>query len=447
MRFIKNGPDVPDRLIQNHEDGKVVFFCGAGISYPAGLPGFGGLVEKLYDKLGETPFPDEQAALKEKRFDGVIDLLERRVNSRTLVRGYIAEILQPDYSRKGATDTHRALLSLAKNNDGNLRLVTTNFDRIFAYIDPGLPSCAAPLLPIPKKSRWNGIVYLHGLLPKVPDPQALNQLVVSSGDFGLAYLTERWASRFVTELFRGYTVCFVGYSINDPVMRYMVDALSADRMMGETAPEVFAIGSFEAGKEDIRRQEWRAKGVTPILYREYRGRKGHALLHQTLQAWAGVYRDGLSGKCSIITREAGALPSSIKDDGQVERVLWALSEPSGVPAKTFADLEPAPPIEWLAVFDEMRYRPNDLPRFGISPIPGGTDNMAFSLLRRRTPYELGPWMSLVDFDGNTGAWDEVMLQLARWLVRHLDKPEVLAWVLRNGAKLHPRLQKLIEDRV
>jgi len=129
VRFIKNGPDVPDRLIQNHEDGKVVFFCGAGISYPAGLPGFGGLVEKLYDKLGETPFPDEQAALKEKRFDGVIDLLERRVNSRTLVRGYIAEILQPDYSRKGATDTHRALLSLAKNNDGNLRLVTCVFRR------------------------------------------------------------------------------------------------------------------------------------------------------------------------------------------------------------------------------------------------------------------------------------------------------------------------------
>jgi hypothetical protein len=63
-------------------------------------------------------------------------------------------------------------------------------------------------------------------LPRDNDVGALNNLVLSSGDFGLAYLTERWASRFVAELFRTYITCFVGYSIDDPVLRYMVDALS-----------------------------------------------------------------------------------------------------------------------------------------------------------------------------------------------------------------------------
>ena len=38
MQFITNGPDIPDALLQAHKDGRVVFFCGAGISYPAGLP-------------------------------------------------------------------------------------------------------------------------------------------------------------------------------------------------------------------------------------------------------------------------------------------------------------------------------------------------------------------------------------------------------------------------
>jgi hypothetical protein len=37
MQFIPRGPDVPERLLQAHEDGRVVFFCGAGISYPARL--------------------------------------------------------------------------------------------------------------------------------------------------------------------------------------------------------------------------------------------------------------------------------------------------------------------------------------------------------------------------------------------------------------------------
>ena len=50
MQFFKNGPDIPERLLQAHEEGDVVFFCGAGISYPAGLPGFKELVEKLYGR-------------------------------------------------------------------------------------------------------------------------------------------------------------------------------------------------------------------------------------------------------------------------------------------------------------------------------------------------------------------------------------------------------------
>ena len=39
MQFIENGPDIPEALLQAQEEGRVVFFCGAGISYPAGLPG------------------------------------------------------------------------------------------------------------------------------------------------------------------------------------------------------------------------------------------------------------------------------------------------------------------------------------------------------------------------------------------------------------------------
>ena len=62
--FLANGPDIPERLLQAHEDGRVVFFCGAGISYPAGLPGFGKLVDAIYEELGTTPNAVQQAAIK-----------------------------------------------------------------------------------------------------------------------------------------------------------------------------------------------------------------------------------------------------------------------------------------------------------------------------------------------------------------------------------------------
>lgn len=241
MQFIANGPDIPEALLQAQEEGRVAFFCGAGISYPAGLPGFQGLVDEIYRKAGTKPTPIEKEAYDLYRYDATLDLLERRLpGQRMAVRTKLAEVLKPKLSRKGATDTHAALLQLAQNQKGALRLVTTNFDRVFEAAakrtKQPIQTYAAPMLPIPKNSRWNGLVYLHGALPKRPDENALNRLVVTSGDFGLAYLTERWAARFVSELFRNYVVCFVGYSINDPVLRYMMDALAADRMLGEATP-------------------------------------------------------------------------------------------------------------------------------------------------------------------------------------------------------------------
>ncbi len=209
MQFVTDGPDIPDALLQAHEEGRVVFFCGAGISYPAGLPGFKGLVEQIY-KLNGTSLNDiERDAFERGQFDATLDLLERRLpGQRLAVRSKLAQALKPKLRRKGATDTQAALLRLARNREGALRLVTTNFDRIFHVAakrtSQAFQAHAAPMLPIPKNSRWNGLVYLHGLLSEKADDTALNRLVLTSGDFGLAYLTERWAARFVSELFRNY---------------------------------------------------------------------------------------------------------------------------------------------------------------------------------------------------------------------------------------------------
>lgn len=301
MQFVANGPDIPDELLQAHEEGRVVFFCGAGISYPAGLPGFKGLVEQIYQLTGTTLSAIEQEAFGRGQFDATLDLLERRLpGQRLAVRQALAQVLKPKLRRQGATETHAALLRLARSREGALRLVTTNFDRVFdtAAKRTGqvFQAYSAPMLPIPKNSRWNGLVYLHGLLPKKADDTTLNRLVMTSGDFGLAYLTERWAARFVSELFRNYVVCFVGYSINDPVLRYMMDALAADRMLGETTPQAWALGDCEPGQEHGKTIEWEAKGVKPILYDVPAGSYDHSALHKTLHAWGETYRDGVMGK-------------------------------------------------------------------------------------------------------------------------------------------------------
>lgn len=394
MQFITNGPDIPNSLLQEHEDGRVVFFCGAGISYPAGLPGFKGLVEQIY-RLNGTALSDiEREAFERGQFDATLDLLERRLpGQRLAVRRALANALKPKLRRKGATNTQAALLHLARSREGALRLVTTNFDRIFHVAakrtGQAFQEYSAPMLPIPKNSRWNGLVYLHGLLPEKVDDTGLNRLVVTSGDFGLAYLTERWAARFVSELFRNYVVCFVGYSINDPVLRYMMDALAADRMLGEVTPQAWALGDCEPGQDHRKTIEWEAKGVTPILYNVPAGSYDHSVLHQTLHAWADTYRDGVQGKEAIVVKHALARPQdSTRQDDFVGRLLWALSDKSGLPAKHFADFNPAPSLDWLLEpFARERFEHNDLTRFGVPPHDEVDTKLRFSLIRRPAPYD------------------------------------------------------------
>ncbi|MGD9852409.1 MAG: SIR2 family protein [Nitrospirales bacterium] len=451
MQFIKHGPDIPELLLQAHEDGRVVFFCGAGISYPAGLPGFHGLVDHLYTALGTVRTSIEEEAYSREQYDATLDLLERRIpGQRLAVRRALTKILKPKLRRKGASDTHAALLQLAKSRDGAIRLVTTNFDRIFQHLTkrskPAIPTYPAPLLPIPKNSRWDGVVYLHGLLPEKPDENSLQQLVLSSGDFGLAYLTERWAARFVSELFRNYIVCFVGYSINDPVLRYMMDALAADRMLGEFTPQAYAFGDFQTGQEQTKQNEWKAKGVTPILYEIPAGINDHSALHQTLKIWANTYRDGVGGKERIVVEYAMTRPlASTRQDDFVGRMLWALSHESGLPAKRFADFDPVPALDWLEPLCDTRFRQADLARFGVPPLSKQDDKLSFSLTKRPAPYTHAQLMEIVNGGRGDSNWDKTMHQLAQWLTRYLDDPELVLWVTKQGGQLHSNFRWLIED--
>jgi hypothetical protein len=53
MRFVPDGPVVPNDLIRKWRDGKVLFLAGAGVSRPAGLPLFKGLALDIYKQLND----------------------------------------------------------------------------------------------------------------------------------------------------------------------------------------------------------------------------------------------------------------------------------------------------------------------------------------------------------------------------------------------------------
>ena len=449
MKFIPNGPDIPESLLQAHEDGKVVFFCGAGISYKVGLGNFKWFVDEIYRTCNTFPESAEEKACGKALYDTALNILEKRLpGQRRGMRKSLVQILQPNMDPPDAKDTHLALLQLARSRDGDLRLVTTNFDRAFEKVAKieklNYQTYSAPMLPIPKRSQWDGLVYLHGLIPKdESDKVALDRLVMTSGDFGLAYLTDRWAARFVSELFRNFIVCFIGYSINDPVIRYMTDAIAADRLRGESTNKFY---TFDSGNNKADKlTEWEARDIIPILYDSA---DNHELLHETIKMWAEYYRDGIGGKERIVTECAGVkYVKSTKQDNLRARMLWAISDKSGLPAQKFASFNPAPSLMWLKVFDNCDFDLGDLIRFGVHSAPDARNIQKFSLMRRPAPYELAPYMELVSSHGTSCDLDDVMKSLGQWLVRHLNDPTLLLWIARNGGRLHKFFANLIEQRL
>jgi hypothetical protein len=212
MRFIADGPSVPDELLVARDAGDVIFFCGAGVSqHEAKLPNFEKLGRSVIDILGagiESPARKLLGKALEAGHmagvggllatDRVFGLLEREFEVNG-VRAAVAEAIRPKPGY--GLGAHRILIDLATSRVGVTRLVTTNFDLLFEECDPRLPCSGPPRLPDPRSDReFRGIVHLHGRVDANYERPHDDEFVVSSKDFGRAYLSDGWATRFIQSL-------------------------------------------------------------------------------------------------------------------------------------------------------------------------------------------------------------------------------------------------------
>ena len=239
------GVEIPDRLTEAVEEDRLVVFAGAGVSMqpPDPLPDFTELVENIT----RVVHPGEPAPQRigNERYESYL--------GRMGEAGQLKEACAQIMSAGAPSDLHANILRLFEG--GVLRLVTTNYDLRFerAAEALGMPvrSFSSPALPL--GNVFDGIVHLHG------DVTHPDELILVDADYGSAYVSDGWVTRFLVKMFSRYMVLFVGYSLSDVPMQYLARSIS-----GELQDRVFVL-EMDPKSFDT----WRRRGITPIPFERY----------------------------------------------------------------------------------------------------------------------------------------------------------------------------------
>ena len=354
MRFLADGPSLPDELLTARDEGRVLFFCGAGVSREnAKLPDFFGLARGVLAKLRALPDSPASKLIEASEnlgaisgvgsvvaADRVFGLLERDFSIRDIERA-VGDVLRPpaDVDLRA----HRTLLDLCRNTDGKVRLVTTNFDLLFEAVAPNATVWTPARLPQFREiASFDGIVHLHGVFDVAYQEPVGGSFVLSSAEFGRAYLAEGWATSFIRNVMDNYRIVFVGYAADDPPVQYLLEALS--RSAYSNPSRLYA---FQSGSPDEARALWLQKGVTAIAYN---ATNGHSPLWNTLRAWAERARNPEKWQRRVLRRgEIGPQELQPYERGQIAHLAM-----TDVGARAIA--KSALPASWLCSFDPaMRY--------------------------------------------------------------------------------------------
>ena len=298
-------PGIPERLLLAHANGEVLFICGAGISRPAGLPDFRELVLNVYGKLDPTIYEilpkkpggedctttpdcselkDRQTAevqrFKAGEYDVVLGMLERRLDGQTLGVSKV----------RGLEDAAKRLHAPVEN-----------------YALGSIPRPTS-------RKEFAGVLHIHGALDR--NPARSSDLVLSDQDLGEYYLRRRIVPDLIYDAARLFHLVLVGYSANDPPMRYLLNAVAADGARFSDLKDRFTfVGSGEI--DPVELEDWKARDITPIHYEA--PKNDHSLLCKTLERWADL--SAINGKTEtvdvevrrIVRKSRAAAPEADRD--------------------------------------------------------------------------------------------------------------------------------------
>ena len=196
-------------------------------------------------------------------------------------------------SRPSPNATHQAIAQLARSVSPLPRIVTTNYDTLLSRCLPA-NTRTYEYPDLPGRGDFTGVVHLHGSLNTTD-----GTLVATDSNLADAYMgTRAVGTLFLERLFDKNAVLFLGYSLDDVLVRYLLKAQT-------TMSELYILTTKP------HESRWRELRVHPVGYDSY------SQLPVVLSAWAEYAASGISGEAQRLSGIVAAGPPQLQDDDDV----------------------------------------------------------------------------------------------------------------------------------
>ena len=259
-------------LLKAQRDNELTLFVGAGVSRcrPALLPDLNALLRELWEEFGithiEPAYDGDDCVDVLKSIDTIISYCKDEWTVKNAVRRIYSKHVPPSF-------LHTCLTRIF-TEDQDIRIVTTNYDRLLSneamkYFHAKPDDQKYPDLTIEPGRLLKGIAYLHGSVES-----DASDLVLTINDFTKAYWSDTpIATNFLKGVLRKGHMLFVGYSLKDPILPYLIKACG-DRKRMHAICLNYDIGA------------WSTYDVTPVPYRAEEGPDKFKHLVAGIHEWA-----------------------------------------------------------------------------------------------------------------------------------------------------------------
>ncbi|NIS53639.1 MAG: hypothetical protein GWN67_22545 [Phycisphaerae bacterium] len=287
---------IPNQLINDFHNEKVILFVGSGMSCNANLPAWKELIERITNQLLNL---NNEDLLFFNTLDSAqkVEYIYDQSNKIS-----VTDFISDQFLRSASSsDAHKLLVTLPVRY-----IITTNWDNLIEdYFYSELKSNLNVIWKdeqLPSRVYKNTLIKIHGT---ISEP---NSIIFSENEYLNFLYSDSLLKQYVSILIATSTLLFIGYSYSDINFKVLYGYVKKRTKDLNKKPYIFLPNADPPVVNHFRN-----RGLEPIVYRQDNNKKATIEFMKALSEKVSITATNSTGRLKIIHRENTEMLQKAKD--------------------------------------------------------------------------------------------------------------------------------------